>query len=227
MFYYDDMEFADDEFSLYLIEKYLDMYFEDIDSIKEKYAPNQIARLLGEQDISFFALYYLREIFVVSDDNEARELSKAHYEIWDILNDMFVYDEYDKANIIEPRGLAKTTICNMLLSIWASVYKKSLFTLVGAKKDDDAKQFLDGIKIALQTSKHLVEEFGVLIDPKQIKPGTVDRYKVNSSEIELLNGTYIRAVGSGTSVRGAKWGQIRPTIVIGDKKLSVRYRNIA
>ena len=41
-------------------------------------------------------------------------------------------------------------------------------------------------------------------------------YTVNSNEVEFTNGTYIRTVGSGTSVRGANWGGIRPTVVICD-----------
>lgn len=208
MIYYKGNVFTDDQFSIYLINEYLDKYFENIDDVKSKYTPQQIARLLGEHDISFFSLYYLRNIFVVSDDNEARNLSDAHYEMWDVLNKAFVDDEIDKLNMVEPRGMAKTTVADLTLAVWLHCYKKSKFTLMGAKKDDDATQFLDSIKKVFKENEMIINEFGELIDTK--------KYKVNSNEIEFTNNTYIRAVGSASSVRGANWKGVRPTVVIAD-----------
>ena len=216
MLYYDNKAFTDVEFSRYITKKYVLKHFEHPKKVMERYTLKQVARLLGEIDISFFALYYMRNMFVVSDDNSARELAKAHYEIWDVLNDTFVEDLMDKVNLVEPRGIGKSTIADLLLSVWLVCYKKSIFTLLGAKKDDDATQFLDSVKIALATCQELKKEFGELINPKATKPGSSDKYKVNSNEIEFLNGTYIRAVGSASSVRGANWGGIRPTVVILD-----------
>ncbi|MGL5642056.1 MAG: hypothetical protein ACRDDM_07295, partial [Paraclostridium sp.] len=202
MIYYKDNEFTDNQFSIYLINEYLSKYFKDVDTIKFKYTPKQIARLLGEHDISFFSLYYLRDIFVVQVNNDARNLSDAHYEMWDILNKTFVDDEIDKLNMVEPRGMAKTTVCDLTLSVWLHCYEKSQFTLMGAKKDDDACQFLDSIKKVFKENQRIKEEFGLLIDTK--------KYKVNSNEIEFTNDTYMRAIGSASSVRGANWKGIRP-----------------
>lgn len=208
MIYYDDLEFNNNQFSIYLLDKYLSKYFDNINIIKENYSPDQIARLLGERDISFFCLYYLRDIFVVQDDNEARELSPTHYEMWDTLNTVFVEDAIDKLNIVCPRGMAKTTVCDLALSIWLICYEKSKFILLGAKKDDDACQFIDSIKKVFKENKMILEEFGSLINSK--------KYKVNANEIEFANGSYIRAVGSSSSVRGANFKGTRPTTVIAD-----------
>lgn len=208
MIYYKENEFKDNQFSIYLINEYLSKYFTDVETIKFKYTPKQIARLLGEHDISFFSLYYLRDIFVVQKNNDARNLSDAHYEMWDILNKTFVDDKIDKLNMVEPRGMAKTTVCDLTLSVWLHCYEKSKFTLMGAKKDDDACQFLDSIKKVFQENERIKDEFGLLIDIK--------KYKVNSNEIEFTNDTYIRAIGSASSVRGANWKGIRPTVIIAD-----------
>lgn len=208
MIYYKENEFKDNQFSIYLINEYLSKYFTDVETIKSKYTPKQIARLLGEHDISFFSLYYLRDIFVVQKNNDARNLSDAHYEMWDILNKTFVDDKIDKLNMVEPRGMAKTTVCDLTLSVWLHCYEKSKFTLMGAKKDDDACQFLDSIKKVFQENERIKDEFGLLIDIK--------KYKVNSNEIEFTNDTYIRAIGSASSVRGANWKGIRPTVIIAD-----------
>lgn len=208
MFYYSGYEFSSNELSIYLINEYLEKYFKDTESIKAKYTPKQIARLLGEHDISFFSLYYLRDIFVVADHNEARQLSAAHHEMWNVLNDTFINDIHDKLNMVEPRGMAKTTVCDLALAVWLHCYAKSKFTLMGAKKDDDASQFLDSIKKVFTENQMIKDEFGELINSK--------KYKVNSNEIEFTNNTYIRAVGSASSVRGANWKGIRPTVIIAD-----------
>lgn len=167
-----------------------------------------MAKSLGEKDIAFFCLYFLQDIFVVQDGNEARELSKGHYEMWELANKVFINDELDKVNIICPRGYAKTTIFDLAVSVWLVAYKKSKFTLIGAKRDDDASQFVDTIKKVFTENKIIIDNFGKLIQKKG--------YTVNSNEIEFTNGMYIRAVGSGTSIRGANFKGVRPTVVIAD-----------
>ena len=96
----------------------------------------------------------------------------------------------------------------MAVNIWLVCYKKSQFTLVGAKKDSDAQQFLDSIKVQFNENQLIIKVFGKLIDKK--------KYTVNANEIEFTNGCYIRAVGSGTSVRGANFKGVRPQVVIAD-----------
>ncbi len=218
MIYFDDIEFPNDnKYSLYLIDKYLKKYFpKNQDNIRKKYTPNKVAKVIGEKDITFFSLYFLRTTFVPSDYNSARELCEEHYKIWRVLSEAFVQDLYDKLNIVEPRGLAKSTICDKTLAIWLHCYKKSKFTLLGAKTADDAEQFLNSIKKEFLENELIKDVFGNLIDLKGKKPNSKDYYKVNSGEIEFTNDTYIRAVGSTTSVRGANWGGVRPTVVIAD-----------
>lgn len=42
-------------------------------------------------------------ILIVKDNkNTNRQLSKGHYELWEVANNIFVKDLYDKAAIIEP-----------------------------------------------------------------------------------------------------------------------------
>jgi hypothetical protein len=218
MIYFDDIEFTDDnKYSIYLIDKYLKKYFpKNQNNIRKKYLPNEVAKVIGEKDITFFSLYFLRTTFVPSDDNSARELCEEHYKIWRVLSEAFVQDLYDKLNIVEPRGLAKSTICDKTLAIWLHCYKKSKFTLLGAKTAYDAEQFLNSIKKEFLENELIKDVFGNLIDLKGKKPNSKDYYKVNSGEIEFTNDTYIRAVGSTTSVRGANWGGVRPTVVIAD-----------
>ncbi|WP_045516322.1 hypothetical protein [Clostridium sporogenes] len=225
MIYFDNLEFDTQiKYEVYLLNKYLIKHY-DSETSKALLRVNnnsldKLARALGEIDITFFCLYFMSDTFVVKGLNEdgtypidhkpnaARELSKAHYELWNIADDVFIKDRYDKLAVLEPRGFAKTTIFDMAISVWLHCYKKSLFTLIGAKTDGDATQFLDSIKKVFNENEKIINTFGKLINPK--------KYTVNSNEVEFTNDTYIRTVGSGTSVRGANWGGIRPTVFIGD-----------
>lgn len=214
MIYYDNRTFDSDiKYQLYILNKYLTNIYDKSTAtslIKKNSSDlNKLARALGKNDIEFFCLYFLSDIFVVKDTNEARTLSPGHYELWEMANQVFVHDKYDKTNIICSRGFAKTTIFDLAVSIWLVCYQKSKFTLIGAKKDDDAVQFVDTIKKVFKENTFIIQNFGLLIDSKS--------FKVNANEIEFTNGMYIRAAGSSSSVRGANFKGTRPTVVIADR----------
>lgn len=94
MLYFDDMEFDENGFSIYLIEKYMNKYFEknDIKRLIDMFTPKEIARLLGEKDLAFFCLYYLRDYFVASSENYNYNIAKIHVDIWQELTNMFTND---------------------------------------------------------------------------------------------------------------------------------------
>lgn len=212
MIYYNNKEFDETiKFELYVLKQYLEKYYGSEKAIALIKANgkdlNKLAKALGKIDIGFFCLYFLSDIFVVKDTNEARELSQGHYELWDLANNVFIKDTEDKVNIICPRGFAKTTIFDLAISIWLVCYQASKFTLIGAKKDDDATQFVDSIKKVFKENRCIIANFGELISKK---------FKVNANEIEFTNGMYIRAIGSASSVRGANFKGTRPTVVICD-----------
>lgn len=220
MIYFDNLKFNTDlKYEVYLLDKYLTAHYGKENARKLLKHNNQdldsLAVALGEKDIEFFCLYFMSDTFVVKDNNVNRQLAKGHYELWEIANDIFVNDKYDKSAIIEPRGFAKTTIFDMAVSVWLHCYRKSIFTLLGAKTDTDATQFLDSIKKVFNENKKIIKCFGQLINIRGNKSNG-EKYTVNANEVEFSNGTYIKTVGSGTSVRGANWGGIRPTVVIAD-----------
>lgn len=219
MIYFDNKKFNDSEFSLYIINKYMTKYFDDkkANEIKTKYKPQQIAKLLGERDFSFFCTYYLRDFFVSSDDNANRNLSKEHFRIMDEITEMFVLDTHDNEEFILPRGMAKTICIDNASTVWRHTYKKSRFTVIIGNKQTDAEGFVDGIS-AMLNNPRVVETFGQLIDKK-------DRTRAcNKSEIELQNNTKIQCFGIGSSIRGISYsceeGRFRPSTIILDDILS-------
>ena len=215
IYYYDNKEYKDIELSVVLLLKYLGKYYNSVDKAKAVIRNNKerldiLAKSLGRKNIEFFNLYFLRNLFIPSDNNAARNLSPSHYEMWDLLNETFVDDIYDKINIVASRGWAKTTTCDMALSIWLICYRESVFTVIGAKTEIDCQQFISSIKKEIETNERINNTFGKLID----KSNTALR--TNSLQIEFTNTTCLRAIASGTSVRGINWKSVRPTCFIGD-----------
>lgn len=215
MYYYDNKEFDRElKYEVYVLREYLIKHYGKQKGMKllKSYANdlNTLARALGEIDIAFFNLYFLQDIFVPSDDNVARTLSKSHYEMFNLFNDTFVKDKYDKVNVVVSRGFAKTTTGDLALTVWAKCYRKSVFTVIGAKTDIDAQQFVSSIKNVFKTNQKIKDTFGILYDEKNRD------YKSNANEVELTNDTCIRAISSGSSLRGINWKSVRPTLLIMD-----------
>ena len=215
MYYYDNKEFDTElKYEVYVLREYLIKHYGKQKGMKllKSYANdlNTLARALGEIDIAFFNLYFLQDIFVPSDDNVARTLSKSHYDMFNLFNDTFVKDKYDKVNVVVSRGFAKTTTGDLALTVWAKCYRKSVFTVIGAKTDIDAQQFVSSIKNVFKTNQKIKDTFGILYDEKNRD------YKSNANEVELTNDTCIRAISSGSSLRGINWKSVRPTLLIMD-----------
>ncbi len=222
MYFLDGKEFKNSEtLDIYLIAKYFNKQNEKpkLDLKNQKHLnfivknKSPLAKGLGEKDIGFFALYYLTDFFVATDENSNRDLDQVHYEIFEELNRMFVKDEYDKEEFILPRGLGKSTVINKLLGAWAHAYRKSRYTVVIGKREDDAVGFIDSTKQFLK-SKKIVEDFRVLVDES-------DRERVtNKQELELTNNSKLIAFSSGSSIRGTTYscddGVFRPSIIIVD-----------
>lgn len=165
--------------------------------------------------IEFFCKYFLQDIFIPKDDNDARELSQVHYDIWAELERIFIHDTHDKEEFILPRGCSKSTTINVALSCWTHCYRKSIYTIIIANTELDAVEFVEKTKNALG-NPYIVETFGTLIDKRN--------RTVNKIELELANDTKIRAFSSGTSVRGTSYdsskGIYRPSLIILDDFIS-------
>lgn len=212
MIYYDDKEFeTESKYEVYLLKKYLTKHYNEEKAItllrKNKDNSDELAFQLGKIDIAFFCEYYLNEMFVPSDINIAKALSKSHYEVFEELNKMFVSDEYNNEEFILPRGWAKSTIINTAVATWASCYKISKYTVVIGKTDKLMEEFISEVKSCLGFKK-VIENFGTLINSR--------KRIVNKEELELDNDTKIQGFTWGGTIRGAKYQGIRPSIIITD-----------
>lgn len=167
-----------------------------------------LAYKLGLNNFVFFCKYFLQDTFIPKPDNMARELTPIHYEVWDLMEDMFIRDEFDKIELVLPRGCAKTTVCDFALSVWLHCYKKSIFTLVAGRTELDSTEFISETRQAFEENKYIIKAFGLLINVK--------KFTANKLELELSNKTKIMAISSNSSMRGKKYNGVRPSVLIAD-----------
>jgi predicted phage terminase large subunit-like protein len=123
-----------------------------------------------------------------------------HREIYKLYED----DNLKKIAIGAPRGHAKSTITDLVYLAWVICNKKANFVLLISDTYTQAALFLDGIKGEFEKNERLREFYGKL---------TSDKW----AEGEIIsNGIMVRALGGGMRVRGLKYRENRPDLIICD-----------
>lgn len=110
---------------------------------------------------------------------------------------------------IAPRGYAKSTVKVLFKPVHDVCYKKEKFTVVISSNEAQAIGKLKDIRRELLNNDLLVDVFGIEFPRKN--PGETS-FIVSNGEHETL----FLAVGSGTEIRGLRFGESRPTKIILD-----------
>jgi hypothetical protein len=177
----------------------------------------------ARKDFGFFCQYYLPDYFftdpadyqkILYDVADTRSLSE------DTSNSLkpFINERYHNllkpteklagAMFVEPREHGKTVRWSFAYVLWSVITGKNRYALLIGASGDAARENLINIKIELEENELLLEDFGEL-------KGNVWR----DDRIELSNGTCIQAKGSGASMRGTRFRQYRPDLIILDDVL--------
>lgn len=103
-----------------------------------------------------------------------------------------------------PRGHAKSTVTDLVYLAWALVHKKTKFTLVVSDTYSQSVLFLEALKAEFESNDRLKEFYG-------------DMQSKNWSEGEIIvNDIMVKALGAGMKVRGLKFRESRPDLIIAD-----------
>lgn len=171
-------------------------------------------------DFGFFCQYYLSDYFF----SEAAEYQKILYSVANTqaLNQQtvnllkpFVNAKYHTllqpderlsgAMFIEPREHGKTVRWSFAYVLWCVLTNRKKYILLIGASDTAAKENLGNIKTELEENERILEDFDLL-------EGAVWK----DSRIELANNTCIQAKGSGMSMRGTRFRQYRPDMIVLD-----------
>ena len=108
-----------------------------------------------------------------------------------------------------PRGFAKSTLKVLIKPIHDVCYKLEKFIVIISNTEAQTVQKLKDIQTEFITNDLLIAVFGKLIQGR----------KVGSTDFIAVNGTHqcrFLALGSGTEMRGIRFGDVRPTKIILD-----------
>ena len=127
-----------------------------------------------------------------------------HKEIWDL-----VTSNSKQVAIAAPRYHAKSTAVTHAYTLASVLFRESRYVLIVSDTVTQAVQFLGDIKKELLENDDLRSLFGIKEFPKDTEDDLI---------VELEDGwTFrIQAKGSEQKLRGLKWANLRPDLIIGD-----------
>jgi predicted phage terminase large subunit-like protein len=172
------------------------------------------------KDFGFFCRTYLSDYFytdpaeyqrILYDVADTRSLSQSLVEriklfvrekYWPLLRPT---EHLAGALFIEPREHGKTVRWSFAYPLWQVLTGKSRYVLLIGSSQTAAQENLINIRTELEENEQILADFGDLRG---------DRW--SDARIELVNGSCIQAKGSGASMRGTRFRQYRPDLIILD-----------
>lgn len=142
---------------------------------------------------------------LVKDFDDAAETPEFHRQIWEICcsDDKLVA-------VAAPRGHAKSTAVSFIYVLAAVLFRQAINVVLVANTEEQAKNFLDGIRKALTLNDDLISLFGVQELETDTKTELVARME-DGHRFRII------AKGSGQQVRGMLWeAKTRPDLIVGD-----------
>jgi len=154
-----------------------------------------------KEDLYLFAVRYFPHYLKKPSSKLHRFLYKT------ISRDLGKYNDGVKWAIAAPRGNAKSSLVSNILPIWCLCYDKKKFILMISDTLGQSTDFLSDVKRELEFNAKLNRDF-----PQVCGKGPVWRQE----EIITNNQIRIMALGTGSKVRGRKYGVYRPDLLIFD-----------
>ena len=152
----------------------------------------QVLKKLFEKDIESFGEFFFKNHLRKKTPNFHREI----YQMYE--------SGLDRIAIGAPRGHAKSTVTDLVYLAWEIVNKKKHFVLLVSDTYSQAVLFLESLKAEFEGNERLQTFYG-------------DMTSKNWSEGEVVaNGIMIKALGAGMKVRGLKYREYRPDLILID-----------
>lgn len=169
-----------------------------------------LAWQLGRMSLEFFCMYFLQDTFLPKDNNAAAPIADIHREIWSDIQDSIIGNGTNQRGWILPRGTGKSAFGDYAPACWCHAYGIKKYTLICSDIGSTAEKFIKDIKNTFLENNYIKQAFGVLLNDKD------KRYICNSTQLEFTNKTFIEAISSSSPMRGRKYGNNRPDLIILD-----------
>jgi hypothetical protein len=182
-------------------------YFSPFDPETDKlYEPAVLAEIIAEWSTFFFGHKELGPHYHVR--TSVPDFHKAIYRDF--------ADEERYYYVTCPSGFGKTTLVCLIYPLYRAYYQLDPYITVGGSTQQlSEEEHLFNIKFEIEDNELLKLFYGEL-KPKNRMSRLLRPKPWSSTEIELENGVYIRALGCLGKIRGRKRANQRPTLVIID-----------
>lgn len=150
-------------------------------------------RQKGQVDFQWFCRYYLADYFICEPAQFHRELSE-------------LVDAQTRVVCAAPREHAKSTVVTFAKVLHSICYQTAHFIVIVRDSYDVAKLSVDDLRQELEGNERLLEDFGDLIGGRK----WTEAEFITSNEVKVLGR------GQGNKVRGLRYRQYRPDLVIVD-----------
>lgn len=169
-----------------------------------------LAWQLGKMSLEFFCMYFLQDTFLPKENNVAAPITDIHHEIWEDIQESIIGNGNNQRGWILPRGTGKSAFADFAPTCWCHAYNLKKYTLICSDIGSTAEKFIKDIKNTFLENNYIKQAFGVLLNDKD------KRYICNSTQLEFTNKTFIEAISSSSPMRGRKYGNNRPDLIILD-----------
>jgi len=162
-----------------------------------------VLKTLSEEDLYLFAVRYFPHYL----KKPSSKLHKYLYKLFEREINNTRRKEGCKHAIAAPRANSKSSIVSGIFPIWCIIYSKKKFIIIVSDTKGQAEDFLADIKRELESNSKLLKDF-----PHVCGKGPTWR----QDEIITNNGIKVLALGTGSKIRGRKFGVNRPDLLLGD-----------
>lgn len=205
----------------YLKKSYIDIGIENkkaeeltdvriLENSKNLFGFRGLAWQLGQISLEFFCMYFMQDIYLPKEDNAAAPLAEVHEELWHDIQDSIIGTGPEQLGRVLPRGTGKSAFGTLGPTCWSVAYKHKTYVLICSDIGSTAEKFIKDIKDNMIENPYTELAFGKLLDDKNKK------YICNATQLEFTNNTFVEAISSTSPMRGRKYKNVRPDLIILD-----------
>jgi hypothetical protein len=181
-----------------------------IENSKNLFGFHGLAWQLGQISLEFFCMYFLQDIYLPKEDNAAAPIAHVHEELWHDIQDSIIGTGPEQLGRVLPRGTGKSAFGTLGPTCWSVAYKHKTYVLICSDIGSTAEKFIKDIKDNMIENPYIEISFGKLLDDRNKK------YICNATQLEFTNNTFVEAISSTSPMRGRKYKNVRPDLIILD-----------
>lgn len=169
-----------------------------------------LAWQLGQISLEFFCMYFLQDIYLPKEDNTAAPIAEVHEELWKDIQESIIGNGPEQLGRVFPRGTGKSAFGTLGPTCWSVAYKHKTYTLICSDIGSTAEKFIKDIKDNMIENTYIESAFGKVLDDKN------RNFICNATQLEFTNHTFVEAISSTSPMRGRKYKNVRPDLIILD-----------